>query len=121
MHLFVVMREFLCKGSSTVLKLEPMSLSAGTGEKPQSKVWEYNGSWWGFLTTNARASSPGTWIWKLVGSTSVEHLQLSGEIETVDAVKVAGSIVHILLYDDDPELVSVEYSVSSYQTMKHAF
>lgn len=100
---------------SSVLTLDPITLSASTGEKPQSKVWEYDGSWWCVLPTNLRGTPSGTWIWKLVGTTWVGHLQLSTELGTVADVKVAGSIVHILLYDDDPELVSVEYVGGSYQ------
>ena len=45
----------------------------------------------------------------------MEELKLSSETATVADVKAVGSVVHILLYDSDPELVSVEYSGGSYQ------
>lgn len=98
----------------SVLTLDSIPLSASTGEKPQSKVWTYDGNWWCVLPTNSGSVCPGTWIWKLIGTTWVAHLHLSSETGTVADVKVIGSIVHILLYDDDPELVSVEYSGGSY-------
>ncbi|MBN2315232.1 MAG: hypothetical protein JXM79_14980, partial [Sedimentisphaerales bacterium] len=100
---------------NSILTLDPLPLSASTGEKPQSKVWEYDGSWWCVLPTNIRGITPGTWIWKLIDTSWVAHLQLSGEIGTVADVKVAGNMVHILLYDSTPELVSAEYSGGSYQ------
>ena len=99
---------------ASVTALDSLTTSANTGEKPQSKVWEYDGQWWCVLPSSS-ASSSGTWIWKLDGTTWVEELQLSDETGTVADVKVVGNVVHVLLYDSDPELVSVEYSGGSYQ------
>ena len=38
-------------------------VSAGTGEKPQSKAWEHAGSWWAVLPSSTLAQ-PGTWLWR---------------------------------------------------------
>jgi len=96
--------------------LTPLATSANTGEKPQSKVWTHDGEWWSVLpATTPTASSNGTWLWKLVGSTWTEVLKLSSETGTRADVKSVGNVAHILLYDGSPELVSVEYVAGSYQ------
>ncbi|MCD4831150.1 MAG: phytase [Anaerohalosphaeraceae bacterium] len=97
-----------------ITDLDSLSISAHTGEKPQSKVWTYDGQWWCVLSSTS-ASSSGTWVWKLQGTTWVEALKLSNETGTKADVKRVGSVVHVLLYDDDPELVSIEYSGGAYQ------
>jgi len=96
---------------SVCTALQPLPTSAHTGEKPQSKVWTYGGDWWSVLPS----SSPGTWLWRLQGTTWTEVLKLSDETDTAADVKHVGSGVHILLYDSDPELVSVEYVGGTYQ------
>ncbi len=64
---------------------------------------------------SASASSEGTWLWRLDGTTWNEVLQLSSETGTKADAKSIGNIVHILLYDGSPELVSVEYVGGTYQ------
>lgn len=99
----------------TTTDFDSLSISANTGEKPQSKVWTYDGQWWCVLPTDSAAGSDGTWIWKLQGTTWVGVLKLSDETGTKADVKKVGNVVHVLLYDDDSELVSVEYSGGTYQ------
>ena len=99
---------------SVCTALQPLPTSAHTGEKPQSKVRTYGGDWWSVLPSSG-ASSPGTWLWRLQGTTWSEVLKLSDETDTVADVKHVGSVVHILLYDSDPELVSIEYIGWTYQ------
>ena len=49
-------------------------LPEDTGEKPQSKVWEYNDQWYSVMPDNS-----GTWVWKLNGTQWQHQLQLSTE------------------------------------------
>jgi hypothetical protein len=97
--------------------LQPKPLTAGTGEKPQSKVWYHAGAWWSVFPTNASgASSAGTWLWKLEGTAWTEVLKLSDRTDVKADAKAAGSVAHILLYaGTNTELVSVEFSGGSYQ------
>ena len=99
--------------------LQPKPLTAGTGEKPQSKVWQYAGAWWAvFPTSSSGASSAGTWLWKLDPNTSAwtEVLKLSDATNVKADVKVDGSVVHALLYaGSSTQLVSVEYAGDTYQ------
>ena len=90
--------------------------TTSTGEKPQSKVWNFAGSWWSVFPTNAGgASSAGTWLWRLHNDAWTETLRLSIETGTKADVKVTGNLAHILLYDATPELVSVAHVDGTYQ------
>lgn len=104
--------ELTCNTIETV----PVTISNhATGEKPQSKVWAYGGTWWAVFPTNSSgASQAGTWLWKLVGNVWAEELWLSSETGTQADVLNDGDITHILLYDSSPELISVEYSNGSF-------
>ena len=101
----------------TCSALQPKPLTASTGEKPQSKVWTYAGNWWAvFPTTASGASSAGTWLWKLDGTTWTEVLRLSDRTDIKADALVQGAAAHVLLYaGTNTELVSVEYSAGTYQ------
>ena len=43
--------------------LNPVATSADSGDKPQSKVWEYNDTWWAVFSNNQ-----GTFVWRLDGT-----------------------------------------------------
>jgi len=70
----------------TVDVLDPISVSANTANKPQSKVWLHADTWWA-VAPGPSVSPSGTWIWRLA----------------------VGGVTHILLHDGSPELVSVEH------------
>ena len=96
-----------------LIAVDSIAISANTGEKPQSKTWEHDGSWWAVMPSS---SPSGTWLWKLASDGSwTNELQLSTETGTHADVKHVGSVAHILLYDSTPQLVSVEYVTGSYQ------
>jgi hypothetical protein len=99
----------------TTLDSKPTTVS--TGEKPQSKVWTYAGSWFAvFPTSAAGASSAGTWVWRLVGTTWTEVLKLSPRTDTHADVLVDGSRAHILLWaDTNTQFYSIEYVGGTYQ------
>ncbi|PWB67958.1 hypothetical protein C3F09_12555, partial [candidate division GN15 bacterium] len=93
--------------------LQSISVSAITGEKPQSKVWTYGGKWWAVMP-----NSSGTHLWRLDGTTWTSVLDLSAATSSYADCKVAGSVTHILLYQGtSSSLVSVEYvpASSTYQ------
>ena len=99
------------------LDSKPAVTTATTGEKPQSKVWTYAGSWYAvFPTSAAGASSAGTWVWRLAGTTWTEVLLLSTRTDTHADVLVDGSLTHILLWSDSiTQLASIEYADGTYQ------
>lgn len=91
--------------------LNQLSISASTGEKPQSKLWFHDGFWWAVLP-----NSSGTKLWKLQNQTWVNTLNLSNFSDTHADAKVVGNLTHILLYrGQQSQLVSVEYSSGAYQ------
>ncbi len=102
---------------SPVRILNPKPATASTGEKPQSKVWNYDGSWYAVFPTSASgASSAGTWVWKLVGTTWTEVVKISTRTDTHADVLVDGSVAHILLWQDtNTQLSSIEYVSGAYQ------
>jgi uncharacterized repeat protein (TIGR02543 family) len=90
-----------------VTSLQSVSITAETGEKPQSKVWTYDGRWFSVLST-----SGGTHIYRLDGTTWSQLLQLSTATDVHADAKLLGSQVHILLFRTSTnvaELASVEY------------
>ena len=93
------------KAFDLVTPLTDLSVSATTGEKPQSKVWTYAGQWW-----TALPSSSGTILYRLDDTTWTNILTLSSVTNTHADVKISGSVAHILLYSGvNSQLVSVEY------------
>jgi len=96
----------------TCTDLVPKPLTAGTGEKPQSKAWRYAGTWWAVFPTNSSgASAAGTWLWKLNGAAWTEVLKLSDKTDVKADIKVAGDMVHALLYaGTNTQLVSAQYN-----------
>ncbi|MEZ4825146.1 MAG: PKD domain-containing protein [Bacteroidia bacterium] len=79
----------------SVSALQQFSVAASTGDKPQSKVWNYNGSWYCVMP-----NSSGTKLWKLNGTSWSAVMSLhSGTIIYAD-VKAVGNLVHVLMFDD---------------------
>jgi len=87
------------------LALSDFSVSQGTGEKPQSKVWEYADQWWTVMPSSAGAA-----VWRLDGTTWTQTLQLSTNKNITADVKAVGGVSHVLLFDGaTSELASIEY------------
>ncbi len=101
----------------TCTTLDSKPTTTTTGEKPQSKVWTYAGSWYAvFPTSAAGASSAGTWVWRLAGTTWTEVVKLSTRTDTHADVLVDGSLAHILLVSDSvTQLSSIESVGGTYQ------
>lgn len=85
--------------------LADFTVTQGTGEKPQSKVWEYDNQWWTVMP-----SLGGTSVWRLDGTTWTQSLQLSTSTSISADVKSVGNLAHILLFDGAAsQLASIEY------------
>ena len=101
----------------TCTDILPKTATISTEWKPQSKVWRYAGAWWSVFPTAAGAdgaSSAGTWLWKLVGNQWTEVLKLSTRTDTKADVKVAGNVIHALLYNDpNTQLASAQYNAGT--------
>ena len=78
--------------SSTLL--QSVTVSATTGDKPQSKVWESDGTWFSVLP-----DSTGTWMRRLDGNNWTSVLKLSSDSKVHADVKPDGDLVHVLLFD----------------------
>ncbi|MCD4698921.1 MAG: DNRLRE domain-containing protein, partial [Bacteroidales bacterium] len=99
----------LVQGFESITNLNSFSVSANTGEKPQSKVWTHNDIWWAVLP-----NSSGTHLWRLDGILWTNVLTLSSTTNSYSDCKVDGDVTHILLYSGtSSELVSIEYLVGS--------
>lgn len=97
------------QGFQTITNLgsQATSLASSTGEKPQSKVWSYNGTWWSVF-----ANSSGTYLWRLDGSSWTSVLQLSTSASVRADCKVVNDLCHIFLWKSSgsaSKLISVEY------------
>jgi hypothetical protein len=92
----------------SITTLQDFSVSTNSGEKPQSKAWEYQGKMYSVM-----AASGGTWLWQLNGTQWAEQLKLTTKSANVD-VKVVGDVAHILLFEGtQSELASVQFDTGS--------
>ncbi len=92
------------------MPLQPVSVSATTGEKPQSKVWSHGGQWWCVLPDGS-----GSWLRRLDGDTWTDVLQLSTNTGTKADVKAVGDDAHVLLFAGaTSQLVSLHYGANTY-------
>lgn len=99
------------EGFVSTTALTPLPTHTTTEDKPQSKVWTYDGKWWAVFPS----PSAGTHLWRLDGNTWTRVLSISGSSNTKADCKVVGNVTHILLYRGSnlpSELVSVEYAPS---------
>ncbi|WP_242918056.1 LamG-like jellyroll fold domain-containing protein [Pontibacter liquoris] len=95
-------------GFASVTNLDPLPISTNTGEKPQSKVWTYDGKHWAVLP-----NATGTYLWRLDGKTWTNVLKLSAKTTTKADCKLVDNVAHILLYQGpSSQMASVEYVAS---------
>ncbi|MCK6211008.1 hypothetical protein KZX45_10675 [Georgenia sp. EYE_87] len=83
-------------------------VSVNTGEKPQSKLWRHDGTWWAVLAST-QVSPAGTWLWRYDGGRWTNVLRLSSDATLRADAKRVGNVTHIFLHGPSPVLVSVEY------------
>ena len=100
--------------SASFERIAPMEISANTGEKPQSKVWCHDDTWWSVLPNKS-----GTFLWRLDGAAWSPVLKLSQNTAVRADVEPNGDLAHVLLYcGRSSELVTAEYvpgEVGTYQ------
>lgn len=93
----------------SIIPLEDIEITSGTGEKPQSKVWFHDGYWWAVLPIES-----GTKLWRLEENMWINLLHLSDSTNIKADTKAIGNMAHILLFHGaESELVSLEYDVVS--------
>jgi hypothetical protein len=94
---------------NSVENLKKTSISASTGEKPQSKLWTYACEQWAIFP-----NADGTFLWQLNGTSWSKKLKLSPSTTSKADCKVIGNVTHILLFQGiSSQLVSLEYNTSS--------
>jgi hypothetical protein len=104
------------KGSgnfSYLQPLDPIPVTATTGEKPQSKVWFAHNHWWTVMPC-----SDGTFLWKLEGITWSRQLYLIDSHGAHADVKAKDNRAYILLFRKSQSYLAVlEYvdSLGTYQ------
>jgi hypothetical protein len=89
---------------------EDIPITGNTGEKPQSKLWTHDGTWWAVLASTA-VSPGGAWVWRhdQAANTWTNVLQLSPATDVRADVKSVGPVAHVLLHGPSSSLVSIEY------------
>jgi hypothetical protein len=85
--------------------LASLSVAENTGEKPQSKVFEYAGQWWTVMP-----NSSGTWVFRLDGANWTPTQQITTNESVHADVKVVGDLAHVLLYSSsNSQLATLQY------------
>lgn len=77
----------------SITSLADLSVSNDTGQKPQSKIWEYQSKWYAVMP-----NSSGTWLFRLEGTTWSQQLKLSTSKSVEADVLADGNLTYILLY-----------------------
>ena len=114
------------QGFKTITSLSPVTATASTGEKPQSKVWFYQGYWFTVIPVPSGFDGSGTYVYRLDGTSWTQRLKISDSTLVKADVKVneATGTTYILLKnsytnEDIPlsqtaSLISINYSAGSY-------
>jgi len=78
----------------SITPLQTINSSQDTGEKPQSKVFEYAGQWWTVMP-----NSSGTWVYRLDGTSWTPTQRITTSTSVHADVKLVGDLAHVLLYN----------------------
>jgi hypothetical protein len=93
----------------TFTPLVALSGSIATGEKPQSKLWFHDHTWWAVLASSS-VSPAGTWLWRLETDNRWTNLLLLSSSTSAKADVIAvGNVTHVLLQQSSGQLISVQY------------
>ena len=88
-------------------------VSANTGEKPQNKLWYYDGTWWAVLPS-ATIQPAGSWVFRQEAGGWRNVLWLTGDTSVRADVVPVGDVVRILLHGAAPQLVSIQYDAPNH-------
>lgn len=97
---------------ASLTSLNPIEIYNNTEDKPQSKVWEYNGIWWAVFPS----STDGTFVWRLEGKDWIKVLKISSNLNTKADVKPYGGFSYILLYrgsEAPAQLITLRFNNNS--------
>ena len=78
----------------SITPLQGLSAAQDTGEKSQSKMFEYAGQWWSVMPIKG-----GTWVFRLDGTTWTPTQQITTNSKVHADVKVDGDLIHVLMYN----------------------
>jgi hypothetical protein len=99
-----------CLESRQMLSITPLASlpSSGTGEKPQSKVFEHAGQWWTVMP-----SSSGMSVFRLDGTSWTPTQQITSSKGYYADVKLVDDLAHVLLFDgNDSQLATLQYDAA---------
>jgi uncharacterized repeat protein (TIGR01451 family) len=97
------------RAQETWTTLPNISLTQPTEAKPQSKAWFHGHTWWTILATD-EVTPAGTWLLRLEPDATWSFMyQISTNTGSEVDVKSVGDVVHVLIRNSTPELVSLEY------------
>jgi len=89
----------------SITPLATINASGSTGEKPQSKVFEYAGQFWTVMP-----NSSGTSVFRLDGTSWSATQQITTNKSVNADVKVVGDLAHVLLYSGtSSQLATLQY------------
>src|SRR4029079_2690261 len=89
----------------SVTPLQSINSTQDTGEKPQSKVFEYAGQWWTVMP-----NSSGTWVYRLDGTSWTPTQRITTSTSVHADVKLVGDLAHVLLYNGtSSQLATLQY------------
>ena len=88
--LLSVILDVSAQGFKSVTPLNSLAAAKTTGEKPQSKVWHYDGKWWAVFPITS-----GTYIWRLDGDAWINTLKISSSTSVEADCKVLDNVCHI--------------------------
>jgi beta-glucanase (GH16 family) len=89
----------------SITTLANLSTSQDTGEKPQSKMFEYAGQWWTVMP-----NSSGTWVFRLDGTSWTPTQQITTNKSVHADVKLVGDLAHVLLFNgNSTQLATLQY------------
>jgi hypothetical protein len=88
-------------------------VSANTGEKPQNKLWYYDGTWWAVLPS-ATIQPAGSWVFRQEAGGWRNVLWLTGNTSVRADVDPVGDVVRILLHGATSQVISIQYDATNH-------
>jgi len=96
----------------SITPLQSGPFSSGTGEKPQSKMFEYAGQWWTVM-----GGKSGTSVYRLDGTTWTATQLISSNKKVNADVKVVDDFAYVLLYSG----AKTQFATLQYDTDENRF
>lgn len=124
LFLTFINESLFAQGIVFIKNISPVAAIQYTGDKPQSKTWEYGGYWWTVIPVPAFGSDlEGTYLYRLDSDTSWTKLWKLDDLTNIKAdVKSVGGVTHILLKNasenskpqsQEARLISIEFVAGS--------